>query len=108
MRATVLSLIFAASLASAQDNNIDVIVESPGPDGAPQNTTITFDQYTPYPNTDGNLDQVIGLYGGKSVCIPRNEDGSQTIDGDNYWFGFGTVIHVSPPVKVDYIECGLE
>jgi hypothetical protein len=113
MRATILSLLFAASLSSAQQFIVDVIVESAtGKSCAPyKNTTITFDQLTPYYNTNGDLDHVVGLYIGEhvSLCIPYNADGSQTIKtNDNYYFGFGYSIHVSPPVKVDYIGCGLE
>ncbi|KAI1173469.1 hypothetical protein F4777DRAFT_580941 [Nemania sp. FL0916] len=113
MRATILSLLFAAGLASAQQYIVDVIVESAtGKSCAPyKNATITFDQSEPYYNTNGDLDHVTGLYGGQhdSLCIPYNADGSQTIQTrDNYYFGFGYAIHVSPPVKVDYILCGLE
>ncbi|KAI0416553.1 hypothetical protein F5X98DRAFT_343576 [Xylaria grammica] len=113
MRATILSLLFAAGLASAQEYRVAVIVESPtNKTCAPyKNSTIEFDQSTPYYNTNGNLDRVVGLYIGQneSLCIPYNADGSPTIPtNDNYYFGFGDAIHVSPPVKVDYILCGLE
>ncbi|KAH8163912.1 hypothetical protein CIB48_g4355 [Xylaria polymorpha] len=113
MRATILSLLFAAGLASAQQFPVVVIVESAtNKTCAPyKNTTIEFDQSTPYYNTNGNLDRVVGLYIGQyeSLCIPFNADGSFTIKtDDNYYFGFGDAIHVSPPVKVDYIHCGLE
>ncbi|KAI1366271.1 hypothetical protein F5Y08DRAFT_301712 [Xylaria arbuscula] len=113
MRVTIASLL-AAGLSLAQEYPITVIVESAtNKTCAPyKNTTIGFDQLTPYYNTNGNLDHVVGLYvDGKnqSLCIPYNNDGSFTIKGnDNYYFGFDSFIHVSPPVKVDYIRCGLE
>ncbi|KAI0445242.1 hypothetical protein F4803DRAFT_509037 [Xylaria telfairii] len=113
MRATILSLLFAAGLSSAQEYTVFVTVESAtNKKCAPyKNSTIEFDQSTPYYNTNGNLDRVVGLYIGEheSLCIPYNADGSQTINtNDNYYFGFGYSIHVSTPVKVDYILCGLE
>ncbi|KAI1199396.1 hypothetical protein F5X97DRAFT_322370 [Nemania serpens] len=113
MRATLLSLLLAAGLSSAQQYIVDVIVESAtNRTCAPyKNTTITFDQQTPYYNTHGNLDHVVGLYVGQhqSLCIPFNADGSQTITtNDNYYFGFGFAIHVSRPIKIDHILCGLE
>ncbi|KAI0543845.1 hypothetical protein F4679DRAFT_567072 [Xylaria curta] len=114
MRATILSLLVAAGLASAQEYLVSVIVESAtNKTCAPyKNTTIEFDQSSRYYNTNGNLDRVIGLYIGgqnQSLCIPFNADGSFTIKtNDNYYFGFDNYIHVSPPIKVDYILCGLE
>ncbi|KAI1739860.1 hypothetical protein F4680DRAFT_420325 [Xylaria scruposa] len=114
MRATILSLLFAAGLASAQEYRVSVIIESAtNKTCAPyKNSTVEFDQLTRYNNTNGNLDHVVGLYingQNQSLCIPFNADGSFTIKtNDNYYFGFGYSIHVSPPIKIDYILCGLE
>ncbi|KAI1810682.1 hypothetical protein GGS20DRAFT_566368 [Poronia punctata] len=118
MRATTLSLLFAASLALAQDEPpFVIIVESAtGKRCAPyKNTTITFDYYSVYNNTNGDLDQVVGLYAASltdSICVPYNADGSRTIDDNRgqtqSWFYIDEPLHVSPPVKVDHIICGQE
>ncbi|KAI0141246.1 hypothetical protein GGR57DRAFT_520575 [Xylariaceae sp. FL1272] len=114
MRATIVSLLCAAGLSLAQEYPVTVVVElATKTTCAPfKNSTITFDQSTPHYNTNGDLDRVVGLYIGSendSLCVPYNADGSQTIDADDgYFFDLGDSIHVSPPVKDDYIQCGLE
>ncbi|KAI0191322.1 hypothetical protein F4808DRAFT_444007 [Astrocystis sublimbata] len=114
MRATTLSLLVAAGLVSAQDYLVTIVVETAtGKSCAPyKNTTLVIDQSTPYYNTNGDLDRVVGLSlegENESLCIPYNADNSFTFDtSSDYYFGFGSSIHVSTPTKVDYIQCGLE
>ncbi|KAI0393842.1 hypothetical protein F5Y17DRAFT_430483 [Xylariaceae sp. FL0594] len=77
------------------------------------NETIEFDQSIPYRNTNGNLDHVVGLYsvpGYESLCIPYGYDGKPTKgwQGNDYWFGFGQDFHTYYPVKIAFIQCGLE
>ncbi|KAI0966909.1 hypothetical protein F4678DRAFT_447699 [Xylaria arbuscula] len=116
MYATVLSLLFATGLVTAQENAVTITVESAtGCATKPYvNNTISVPNAgtQPYYNTDGNLDRVTALYetGGASLCIPENADNSNVVpDNEQYWLYVGTPMHISTTgVNIDHITCGLE
>ncbi|KAI0393843.1 hypothetical protein F5Y17DRAFT_430484 [Xylariaceae sp. FL0594] len=116
MRASTLSLVFAAALVSAQnfDYYVSVVIETAtNKKCAPfKNTTLTFEQSIEQHNTDGNMDRVVGLYvegKNQSICLPFKPDGTQPIssNGQDY-FGYDSYMLFSPPVQLASILCGLE